>query len=241
MENRMRRYSPTEPVSEVRRVRIVESGEPLAPYLGRSARLFEARPRYKYTRVTFLRETVADMLARAAEALPKGLGFAVVEGWRPPYIQRRMYLAQWKKWQERYPEWSERQLKRVVSRFTAPLHGRVPPPHSTGGAVDLVLCDQYGNELNDPTPYGPHDHRGYAFDAPGISPAERERRDLMKSVLEASGLTNYPCEWWHWSYGDQGWAYRTGAPHAVYGPVEPPGWQPVAEDDRDAPVERILA
>jgi D-alanyl-D-alanine dipeptidase len=237
----MRRYSPTEPVSEVRRVRIIESGEPMVEYLSLSPRLFQSRPRYRYTRVAFLRKRVAAMLVAAAEALPDRLGFAVVEGWRPPYIQRRMYLAQWHKWRERHPDWSDLQLKRVVSRFTAPIHGRVPPPHSTGGAVDLILCDKEGKELNDPSPFALNDHRGYAFDAPGINQEERERRDLMKSVLEPAGLTNYPSEWWHWSFGDQGWAYRTGSPHAVYGPVEPEGWEPVAEDVSDDPVERVLS
>ena len=39
-------------------------------------------------------------------------------------------------------------------------------------------------------------------------------------VLGGAGLVNYPTEWWHWSYGDRYWALATGAPGALYGPVE---------------------
>ena len=42
--------------------------------------------------------------------------------------------------------------------------------------------------------------------------------------MSSTGLTNYPSEYWHWSYGDQGWAYRGGHPAALYGMIEPPGW-----------------
>jgi hypothetical protein len=38
--------------------------------------------------------------------------------------------------------------------------------------------------------------------------------------MESTGLTNYVGEWWHWSYGDQGWALRVGSPVAYYGAVE---------------------
>jgi len=34
--------------------------------------------------------------------------------------------------------------------------------------------------------------------------------------LDLTGLTNYLGEWWHWSYGDSGWALRVGAKKAVY-------------------------
>jgi len=51
----------------------------------------------------------------------------------------------------------------------------------------------------------------------GLSPQAQANRDLLCSTLEATGLTNYIGEWWHWSYGDSGWALRTGESHAIYG------------------------
>jgi hypothetical protein len=53
----------------------------------------------------------------------------------------------------------------------------------------------------------------------GIGPDARAHRELLREVLQAEGLVNYPTEWWHWSYGDRYWAWVTGAAHATYGPI----------------------
>lgn len=237
---RQKKYSPAEPVTDLKRIKIVDNGEPLVPVLGRHPQLVEAEPRFLYTRVFYLRETVADMLIRAAGELPKGYALALVEGWRPPYIQRRMYLSAWRRWKKRHPDWSDVKLKRVVNRFTAPLHGKVPPPHSTGAALDVMLAKN-GEELVLSEPYEPMDAAAYPLDAPGLTDEAREGRQVLSEALLAGGLTNYASEWWHWSHGDQGWAYRTGAEHALYGPTEPLDWEPIAADDNDQVLERAAA
>jgi D-alanyl-D-alanine dipeptidase len=58
------------------------------------------------------------------------------------------------------------------------------------------------------------------FAADGISNEARARRDILAAALTRAGLVNYPTEWWHWSYGDRYWALLTGAPAALYGPVD---------------------
>ncbi|MCW5936560.1 MAG: hypothetical protein KIT11_04555 [Fimbriimonadaceae bacterium] len=231
-----RRISLAEPVTQLKSIKIVDNGEPLVDYTTLSPRIRVSRPRFLYKRVTYLRQSVAEMLFRAAEALPPGYSLSVIEGWRPPYIQRRMYLSTWARFKARNPEWSDAQLRRVVNQFTAPIHGRVPPPHSTGAALDVVLSDKDGNEYDHSKPYELHDARSFAFEAPELSAESREYRTILAGALRAGGLTNYPSEWWHWSYGDQGWAYRTGAPHAIYGPTEPPDWAGAPEDMHDGPL-----
>ncbi|MBS1713879.1 MAG: dipeptidase [Armatimonadetes bacterium] len=236
--SRTKKYSPAEPVTDVRHVPIRDNGEPLVDYLALSPRLRVGRARWAYRRVSYLRRTVAERLASAAESLPDGACLAVIEGWRPPYIQRRMYAGAWNRWKERHPDWSDVQLRRVVNRFTAPIHGKVPPPHSTGGALDVVLADADGYEFAHTSPFELFDPRAFPTDAPGLDEAAREVRRVLSSALSGAGLTNYPSEWWHWSYGDQGWAYRTGAEAAVYGPTEPEGWSGFPEDMSDGPLER---
>lgn len=54
----------------------------------------------------------------------------------------------------------------------------------------------------------------------GIGADARAHRGLLARVLGGAGLVNYPTEWWHWSYGDRYWALVTGAPAALYGPIE---------------------
>ena len=110
-------------------------------YLGVSDRIVVANPRWVYERAHFLRKSVLEMLVVAANSLPIGYKLGMIEGWRPRYIQHRMYISSWERWKRRHPEWSDTQLRRVVNRFTAPISTKVPPPHTTGGAFDVILLD----------------------------------------------------------------------------------------------------
>lgn len=231
--------SPTEPVSQLRSVRILESGEPLVDFLQLCPELIWDSPRFHYRRETVLRRSVAERLCQASAALPEGYRLAIVEGWRPPHIQRRMYLSVWNRFKEMHPDWSDVTLRRVVNRFTAPQNLRVPPPHSTGAAVDLMLADAEGNLLDHNSPYEGFDPRSFAFAAPNLSDAARKHRQILADALIPTGITNYPSEFWHWSYGDQGWAYRGGHPHALFAAITPDDYQPEPADLTDAPLELI--
>jgi D-alanyl-D-alanine dipeptidase len=46
-----------------------------------------------------------------------------------------------------------------------------------------------------------------------------ESRRLLREALNAAGLVNPPGMWWHWSYGDTYWSYRSEAV-AHYGPLQ---------------------
>lgn len=234
--------SVAEPVSELRHVKIIESGEPLVDFLAFCPDLLLDEPRFDYHRETLLRQSVAQKLCDAnAWLLKRGYRLAIVEGWRPPHIQRRMYLGTWNRIKAMHPEWSDVTLRRVVNRYTAPIHGRVPPPHSTGGAVDLVLADEHGRIQDHTSPFDGYDRSIFGFHAPGLSEQAVATRKLLWDALTPTGMTVYPSEYWHWTFGDQGWAYRGGHRNAIYGPVAPPGYVPVAEDVSEEPlVLRIL-
>src|SRR5690349_5262115 len=172
----MKKISPAEPVSELRHVKIVECGEPLVDYLQLCPLLVKANPVFKYRYETVVRQSVAERLCAAARALPKGYKLGILEGWRPHHIQRRMYLRTWNRFASLHPDWSEVKLKRVVNRYTAPLHDRVPPPHSTGGAVDLYLLDDDLNELDMRSPFEFMDRRAFHTDTPGLDPIPMKNR-----------------------------------------------------------------
>lgn len=227
-----RKPSPSEPVSELRSVKIVECGEDLVDFLTHCPNLLFAEARFTYQRHTVLRRSVAEKLCQAANALPAEYRLAIVEGWRPPYIQQRMYRTVWSRFKELHPDWSDVALKRVVNRFTAPMNPRVPPPHTTGGAVDLMLAAANGQELDHVSPFEPYDPKAAAFAAPGLSDTARRHRDILAEAMLSAGITNYPSEFWHWSYGDQGWAYRGGHPNAIYAAIQPADFTP--PDDADA-------
>ncbi|MDC3049160.1 M15 family metallopeptidase [Synechococcus sp. AH-736-A19] len=95
-----------------------------------------------------------------------------------------------------------------------------PPPHSTGAAVDLTLSSSDGTPLamggeidaigavSEPQHYAGRDD----------SNARRwhQRRQLLAEVMGAAGFAQHPNEWWHYSFGDQLWAWRRGAAVAIY-------------------------
>ncbi|HEY0866540.1 MAG TPA: M15 family metallopeptidase [Fimbriimonas sp.] len=235
----MKPPSPSEPVSELRRIPIRECGEPLVDFLSSCPDLAHERPRFDYRRETLMRDGLLERLCRSANRLPPGLRLGVIEGWRAPVIQQRMYRAVWKQMCERYPDKSPIQLRRIVNRFSAPMDRRAPPPHTTGGAVDLALLNDRGEALDLHSPFDLYDDRGFPFSAAGLSPEAARNRSILAEALLAEGITNYPSEYWHWSYGDQGWAYRGGHPEAVYGALTPDGWEPDPRDVTDAPLEFV--
>ncbi len=205
------------------RVPIRDNGEPLVDFVGLSPRLRFApkHPVYEFARVHLARRRVAQMLAEAAERLPEGLNLTVVEAWRSPAVQRQMYEATEREFREKHPEWSPTTLRRMVNRFSAPPDHRVPPPHCTGGAVDVHLTAANGERLDFTSPFPPLNRRSAATSVRGLSPTARANRHLLIVALTAVGFTNYPAEWWHWEYGTPGWALRAGQPAALYGLIEP--------------------
>jgi len=234
---RTKPISIAEPVTDLRHVPIVENGEPLVNFLEFCPDLLLDQPRFNYRRETLARLSVAEKLCQANDWLMKrGYKLAIVEGWRPPFIQKRMYLGIWKRFKEQNPDWSDVRLRRTANRFTAPLDKRVPPPHTTGGAVDLVLVDSSGKLQDHCSPYDVYDRACYGFAAKGLSDQAQKTRALLQDALTPTGMTNYPSEYWHWTYGDQGWAYRGGHPNALYNAIEPPNWKPAAEDMTEEPL-----
>ncbi|MFO6135399.1 hypothetical protein ACLBVR_26025, partial [Pseudomonas aeruginosa] len=45
------------------------------------------------------------------------------------------------------------------------------------------------------------------------------QRRPYHAMLDA-GFSNLPSEWWHYDFGDQLWAWHTGATQALFGPVQ---------------------
>ena len=156
------------------------------------------------------------MLAQAAESLPAGVDLQIVEGFRPLAQQRFMYEEIKAEYARRHPEWSRATLHRVTNTLSAPPDDPCPPPHTTGGAVDLCLIQMPSRERLDMTSPFDWDETSALTQLSGLSPEASAHRKLLIETLEKTGLTNYAGEWWHWSYGDSGWALRVQAPGALY-------------------------
>ena len=113
-----------------------------------------------------------------------------------------------------------------VDRFWAPpsRDPATPPPHSTGAAVDLTLAEACGRLLamgGEIDAIGAISEPDHHAKAPPDSDAAawHARRRLLASVMEGAGFAQHPNEWWHFSHGDQLWAWRCQQPQALYGAV----------------------
>jgi D-alanyl-D-alanine dipeptidase len=169
---------------------------------------------------SLVRQDVAARLATAQTLLSGGLRIRVVEGHRSVADQLSIIARYSAEVCAARPGISPGDLDRLVSRFVSPL---AVAPHVAGAAVDLTLVDAHGDEVDMGTPVDatPEQSAGACyFASTDISRFARSHRRLLATVLTWSGFVNYPTEWWHWSYGDRYWALATGAPAAVYGPVE---------------------
>jgi zinc D-Ala-D-Ala dipeptidase len=172
---------------------------------------------------SWVRAGVAERLARVATALPDGFTLVVWDAYRPLEVQAALFANYLSELIAVHPEMPADALEDAAARYvTPPSHSLVaPPPHLTGGAVDLTLGDANG---------APRD-LGTGFDAfvpeattdafERMDGGPRDLRRLLYWSMHAEGFTNYSEEWWHFDYGDQFWGLVTGRP-AIYGPADPP-------------------
>ena len=165
-----------------------------------------------------LRTSVAERLLIAQERLQASSGrikLLIFDAWRPLAVQRFMV-----EHTRSLPGVSEEE---VLALWADPSEDpATPPPHSTGAAVDLTLADQHGQPLDlggDIDAVGPIAKPEYFASAP-IGSREalfHQRRSLLEEVMASAGFARHPGEWWHFSWGDQLWAWQCSKSEAFYG------------------------
>lgn len=224
---------------------IHDNGEPLAPLPPQLLRL-EPHP-YASLGAPYgpaadpfrLRVGVIERLLQAQAALQAGAGglrLAIFDAWRPLAVQRFMVehtlrsecLA--RGLDPEQDSAGRQAVQAEVGRFWAPPcdDPAMPPPHSTGAAVDLTLASAdgqllaMGGAIDAIGPVSEPDHHAAAAAADPTGPAAswHRHRCALRAALQGAGFAQHPNEWWHFSYGDQLWAWRLGRNRACYGRVE---------------------
>ncbi|ASC72212.1 D-alanyl-D-alanine dipeptidase [Halomicronema hongdechloris C2206] len=187
-----------------------------------------------------LRRSVGQALLLAQAHLQEqrpGWRLQIFDAYRPVAVQQFMvdYTLQQQQqawgWCNPLTAEQRRQLLEQVYRFWAPPSAdpSSPPPHSTGAAVDITLVDAQGQPvamgtaIDELSPRSDPDYFAASKDA-----QEQQwhcDRTLLNQAMEPAGFRRHPQEWWHFSLGDQLWAWLqrqdTGDPHIIarYGPV----------------------
>ncbi|MHB1461046.1 MAG: M15 family metallopeptidase [Armatimonadota bacterium] len=199
-----------EPIAALDHVRLVENGEPLVDVAEYCPNIII----HEHC-VPLVRLTVAKMLQQADSALPDGLHLWIKTGLRSLERQRRSWEGHYADLKRRNPQWPEHTLRRQTNKFLAPLDHPAPPGHSTGGAVDVFLMrpDHVIVDMG----FDLHNLKSIATTYPHPNPAVCEAREQLFDVMTDAGFSNCRDEFWHYSYGDAGWAVRHGLTECCYG------------------------
>lgn len=200
-----------EPIRALNRIREQENGEPLVEMREVAPSVVIVRPQT----IPYCRLSVALMVEKAARSLPEGFRLGVVDAWRPIERQQRIYDFMLRSAIEAYPTRSHASVRRTICRWVAPTDQRAPPGHCTGAALDVWLLDESNEPVDVTSPYGRfRAARTYSL---GLSPDAQRNRTILVEAMLGAGFSNCRDEWWHYSYGDAGWAVRVGSSICVYG------------------------
>ncbi|WP_414584634.1 M15 family metallopeptidase [Scytonema sp. PCC 10023] len=211
------------------KVPIIECGEPLVKI---PLELFAVESPHPYEKLGapygehsayFLRQSVVDNLIAAQNYLQLLLPnwrIQIFDAYRPVAVQQFMVnyafgealqmagLSE----AELSPENSQAIWEEVYKIWAEPsLDEKTPPPHSTGAAVDVTLVDNTGEIVNMGSPIDElsgRSHPDYFAHSSTAQPQQyHAHRQLLCDVMQKAGFQRNPREWWHFSLGDQMWAW----------------------------------
>jgi D-alanyl-D-alanine dipeptidase len=107
------------------------------------------------------------------------------------------------------PQTSEAIWEEVYTIWAIPdSNPATPPPHSTGAAVDLTLIDEQGRLVDMGGEIDELSARSRPNHYARINNLYHTRRQLLHDCMTQAGFRRHPGEWWHFSLGDQMWAWQ---------------------------------
>lgn len=173
-----------------------------------------------------LRTGVVSALIQAHHSLQAqkpGWRIQIFDAFRPIVVQQFMVdytfrqLLQTRRLQpdDLSPEQHQAVMGEVLQFWALPSSDpATPPPHSTGAALDVTLVDadgasvDMGSPIDEVSPRSFPDHFATEYDP--YSQYVHGNRVLLHQVMDAAGFQRHPKEWWHFSLGDQLWAWLVG-------------------------------
>ena len=186
------------------------------------------------TSIWKLRREVVNRLLKVNDYLISKNSYylLIYDSWRPLEVQEFMFKRAFSLECEKFDiDASIKNMKsypsilKKVEKFWAfpSFDSGCPPPHSTGGALDVCLSDKYGNLVEMGGKVDQMDETSNPDFYENMKDEEaiiwNKRRNLLKEIMTKFGFAQHPNEWWHFSYGDQLWAWKNKKANALYGKV----------------------
>lgn len=164
-------------------------------------------------KLAWLEEACLERLHEANHRVRLREGAAQIVVWdalRSLETQRHIYDVERAKFAREHHELTEEQIDQAVSQYVRPPRADMPPPHTTGGAVDVTLWmhdrDDLLGAFDDFSQLGRSDY--YEKVPPQTEDAKEQAylRFVLGEAMRESGFVGIPEEWWHWEYGTRLWA-----------------------------------
>lgn len=167
----------------------------------------------------WVRKSVLTALQHAQKELQTkhpGWKIQIFDAYRPLAVQQFMVDYTFETLRQQASELSDQEIAQKVTQFWAQpsQNPKTPPPHSTGAAVDLTLVNERGEIVDLGGEIDEISARSYPNfyqnKTREIDQIYHQRRELLKEIMTTAGFCQHPEEWWHFSLGDQMWAWLKG-------------------------------
>lgn len=167
----------------------------------------------------YVRSELLKRLEKAANSLSEPYKLVIRAGHRPLAVQKRLLHDAIQDYKDEHADASNEEALQHARLYVSDPAIKLPP-HCCGAAVDVELLDaasgryvDFGSPLNEDSARS-HLH----FNK--ITPQQEANRLLLIVTMLKAGFSSYYPEWWHYSYGDEVWAWFYHKDTCLYGLVE---------------------
>jgi len=176
---------------------------------------FLVEPRYYFygwsnLKSCYARFSVAKRLLLVRKYLLKGYNFKIWDSFRRKETQKFIRMNFKRRLENLHPNWNSEKILEALNIFTGSPMRKIKKirltGHFFGGAVDLTIINEKGDELDMGTDFDDITERAtlnYYENKKFLNSRERaikRNRRLLTKVMKKAGFNSYPPEWWHWSY-----------------------------------------
>lgn len=164
----------------------------------------------------YVRSELLKRIEKVANSLSEQYKLVVRAGHRPIAVQKRLLRECAQDYKDDNPGVSDEEAIEHARTFVSD-PDQMLPPHCCGAAVDVDLMDTTINKLVDfGSPVNLDEDISFLhYDE--ITPIQKQNRMLLLTTMLEQGLASTAFEWWHFSYGDEVWAWFYGESDSLYG------------------------
>jgi D-alanyl-D-alanine dipeptidase len=167
----------------------------------------------------YVRSELLKRVERAAQSLTKPHKLVIRAGHRPIAVQKRLLKECAADYKKDNPDVSDEEALEHARDFVSDPDITLPP-HVCGAAVDVEIIDSttgkyldFGSTMND-------DNEKSFLYCPDLTETQKANRLMLVKVMLNAGLASCKTEWWHFSYGDQLWAWFYHKENSLYDPID---------------------